>query len=157
MKTHWKQLVNPDYIGAYSLPEGKDMNVTIDKIVRELVTGTGGKKEECTVAYLKNQKPFILNKTNCKTIQKITGTPYIEEWSGVTITIYAAVTKLKGEDVECLRIREKMPEKEELTPKSKRWSGAVQSVKQGTVNISQIEANFKISVEHLNQLKNEAV
>ncbi len=63
-KTHWKKLENPDYIGAYSLENGKDLIVTIDSVKRELVTGQGGKKEECTIAYLKGQKPFILNRTN---------------------------------------------------------------------------------------------
>ena len=147
MNTHWKQLVNPDYIGAYSLPSGKDMNITIEKVVRELVTGTAGKKEECTVAHLKNNKPFILNKTNCKSITKIANTPYIEDWAGLTITIYAAVTKLKGEDVECLRIREKAPEKEELTQKHPKWAGALRAIKDGSVTIEQIKANYKLSKE----------
>lgn len=147
MKTHWKQLVNPDYIGAYSLPSGKDMNITIEKVVRELVTGMAGKKEECTVAHLKGNKPFILNKTNCKSITKIANTPYIEDWAGLTITIYAAVTKLKGEDVECLRIREKAPEKEDLTPKHQKWVGALKAIKDGSVTIEQIKANYKVSKE----------
>ena len=50
MKTHWKRLENPNYIGAYSLDEGENRDVKITKVIRELVTGTGGKKEECTVA-----------------------------------------------------------------------------------------------------------
>lgn len=108
-KTHWKRLINLDYIGAYSLEDGKDMNVTIDKVVRELVTGNGGKKEECTVAYLIGNKPFIINRTNGKMIQKIVGSPFIEDWAGKTITVYATTTKVAGEEVECLRIRPVLP------------------------------------------------
>lgn len=108
-KTHWKRLINPDYIGAYSLEDGKDMNITIEKVVREMVTGTGGKKEECTVAHLRNQKPFIINRTNGKMIQKIIGSPFIEDWAGKTITVYATLTKVAGEDVECLRVRPVLP------------------------------------------------
>lgn len=110
-KTHWKKLVNPDYIGVYSLDEGKDMVVTILSVAREMVTSTNGKKEECTVAKLKGQKPMILNRTNCKTIQKLYGTPYIEEWANKTIQLFAATTKLAGDDVECLRIRPTVPNK----------------------------------------------
>lgn len=110
-KTHWKKLVNPDYIGVYSLEEGKDMIVTIISVAREMVTSTNGKKEECTVAKLKGQKPMILNRTNCKTIQKLYGTPYIEEWANKTIQLFAATTKLAGDDVECLRIRPTVPNK----------------------------------------------
>lgn len=151
MKTHWKQLVNPDYIGAYSLPDGKDMNITIEKVVRELVTGTAGKKEECTVAYLKDNKPFILNRTNCKTIQAVTGTPYIEEWAGVTLTIFAAVTKLKGEEVECLRIRPTKV-KEELTPTHKKWDGAKKALADKSVTIDAIKKIYNISIDNEKQL-----
>jgi len=56
MKTHWRQLVNPDYLGSYSLPEGNDITVKITKVVREMVTSVGGKQEECTVAYLERQR-----------------------------------------------------------------------------------------------------
>ena len=89
-QTHWKKLINPDYIGAYALDPGKDLTVQISQVRREMVTGADGKKEECTVAYLKDQKPMILNVTNCKTIEKLYG-PYIEDWAGKHITLYAAM------------------------------------------------------------------
>jgi hypothetical protein len=89
MSTHWKKLTNPEYLGAYSLDDGKDIVLTIKTIAREMVTGEAGKKEECTVArFLEPQKPMILNKTNCKTIEKIYKTPYIEEWQGKKIQIF---------------------------------------------------------------------
>lgn len=43
-KTHWKMLVNPDYIGAYMLEQGQDMVITLESVKREMVTGSGGKK-----------------------------------------------------------------------------------------------------------------
>lgn len=113
-KTHWKKLINVDYIGAYSLDDGKDMNITIESVGREMVKGTGGKKEECTVAKLVGQKPFILNRTNSKMLQKLTGSPFIEDWQGVTVTIYATTTAVAGETVECLRIRPTLPQVEKI-------------------------------------------
>ena len=44
-KTHWKSLINPDYLGAYSLSDSGDMTVTIDYVVSEEITGSQGKKE----------------------------------------------------------------------------------------------------------------
>ena len=108
-KTHWKQLHNPDYIGAYSLPDGKDIVVTIESVSKELVTSNGGKKEECTVAKLKGQKPMILNVTNCRTIANIYNSPYVEDWIGKSITLFVSTASLKGEQVECLRIRPNKP------------------------------------------------
>jgi len=150
MKTHWKRLINPDYIGVYSLDEGKDKVVTIEKVIRDMVTSIGGKKEECTIAILKGEKPFILNSTNSKMIQKLYGTPYIEDWAGAKITLYASITKLKGEDVECLRIRPKIPNKKlpELTPTHKKWNGAIKALKDGSVTIDKIKESFTISEEN---------
>jgi hypothetical protein len=146
--THWKKLTNPDYIGAYSLEDGKDLTVTIVEVKREMVTGTGGKKEECTVAYLKGQKPMILNRTNCKTITAIYKTPFIEQWKGKSITLFVSTTKLKGEDVECLRIRNTAPSLPELTPTSPKWKGAIDALRNSTVKIEQIEKQYIVSKEN---------
>lgn len=154
MKTHWKKLENPDYIGAYSLDEGKDKTVTIEKVVREMVMGSGGKKEECTIAHLKGEKPFILNRTNMKMIQKLYNTPYIEEWSGKKITLYVAKIKAFGEDnVECLRIRQKQPEMPEFTPNHPKWNNAIQSLKSGDIVIEDIERNYKLTPQNKKALQ----
>lgn len=106
-KTHWKQLVNMDYLGAYALPDGNDLTLTISKVVKELVTGASGRKEQCMVMYFKepNYKPMILNRTNSKSIQALTGSPYVEDWVGQKITLFASTTRFGGDVVECLRIR----------------------------------------------------
>jgi hypothetical protein len=106
-KTHWKRLINPDYIGAYMVQE--DTTVKIESVTRQLVKGEGGKSEECTVANLQGTKPFILNRTNSKMITKLYGSPYIEDWVGKLITLYPTTTKVAGETVECLRIRPSVP------------------------------------------------
>ena len=41
-QTHWKKLINPDYIGAYALDPGKDLTVQISQVHREMVTGADG-------------------------------------------------------------------------------------------------------------------
>lgn len=148
-QTHWKKLENPDYIGAYSLEAGKDLTVTIEKVERQLITGTGGKKEECTVAILKGQKPMILNRTNMKTIQKLYDTPYIEQWAGKKITLYVAKTKAFGEDnVECLRIRiDKLAALPELKQTdSANFNKIVKALKDG-YDIEAIRTKWSISKE----------
>ncbi len=110
-KTHWKQLVNLDYIGAYSL-QGQDLTVEIVKVEVKRVKGENGKEEDCTVASLKGQKPFIVNRTNAKIITKIHSSPYIQDWEGKKITLYPTTTKVAGETVECLRVRPIAPKQE---------------------------------------------
>ncbi len=116
-KTHWKSLTNPNYLGGYSIPEGKDIVVTIDYVRREEVVGAQGKKEFEVVAHLKDGVlPFILNKTNMKTIQKLYGSPYIEDWGGRAIQIYFDSTvKFGRETVGGLRIRPLVPKQEKIS------------------------------------------
>ena len=114
-ETHWKKLINPDYLGAYSLDPGKDMVLTIRQVKKEMVTGADGKKEECIVCYWQEeQKPMILNVTNCKMIAKLLKTPYIERWAGHRIQIGAEVVSAFGEKVEALRVRKTLPEEAKI-------------------------------------------
>lgn len=124
-KTHWRTLVNQLYIGAYSLKPKEERVVKIISIAKEIVKGEGGKSEPCTVAQLENEKPFILNRTNQKTITAIYKSPYIEDWVGKYITIYATTTKVAGETVECLRIKNIIP----TTPNTSDYSKQIQMVK----------------------------
>lgn len=145
-KTHWKKLVNPDYIGAYSLNPGEDLTVTIRAVGRQMVAQAGGKKEECTVAQLVGQKPFILNATNSKSIAKLYG-PYVEDWAGKQITLYASMTQLKGEPVECLRIRDvvRKPAKQPLS--ADRFAKAIASVKAGSYKKDTLLNDFALTEE----------
>lgn len=144
-KTHWKQLINPDYIGAYALPEGEDLTVTIDYVQNEVVTGSGGKKEECMVAHLVGQKPLILNVTNSKSIHKLYG-PFIEDWRGKQVTLYASTTKLAGDIVECLRIR---PQVAKVDNRQKindaRLEKAIASIKAGEFTLEKLRAGFLLT------------
>lgn len=147
-KTHWKALTNPDYIGAYSLDEGKDLTVEVISVSREMVKDPNGKPHECTVAKLKDQKPLILNVTNCKMIAKNHETPFIEEWAGKQITLYVTKVRAFGEMVEALRIREVKSKLPELTPKSEGWDKAKQAILSGSYNIDQIKAKYSLTPEN---------
>lgn len=158
-KTHWKKLHNPDYLGAWSLDPGMDMILTIDSVKKEPVTGADGKKEDCTVARFKEDvKPMILNATNSKIIEKIYGTPYIEDWKGKPIQIYAAKIRAFGEEMDALRIRPQAPktERPELTPDNPRWGGAVKSLSEGKTSMEGILKHFELSAQNQKKLQSEA-
>lgn len=109
--THWKKLTNPLYLGAYSIEGGRDLILTISNVREESVMGTDGKKEDCIVAYFSDaDKPMILNSTNCKMIQKLAGTPYIEKWVGLKIQVGVEKVKAFGDVVEALRVRKFPPQ-----------------------------------------------
>lgn len=150
--THWKKLNNPDYLGAYSLQPGEEPIYTIKDVRLEMVTGTDGKKEECTVAHFKEKvKPMILNSTNCKTIAKLYDTPYIEHWANKQIQIYATKVKAFGEEMEALRIRPKAPVKSKpvLDQSYKGWANAYEAVKNGETTIDFLQEKYTIPPECL--------
>jgi len=147
MKTHWRKLDDPNYLGAYSLQDGenRELTVTIEKvIVEEIRTEKGG--ERCKVAYLKDEKPVILNVTNCKIITKMFGTPYIDDWIGKKITLYVSVIKVNNEKMDCLRVRLiKSNILPKLTPKHEKWEGAKIALSEGSITIEDIKMNYKLT------------
>lgn len=159
-KTHWKRTFNKDYLGAHDLDEGKDLVATIDHAEVREVKDTSGKASRCNVAVFKGSvKPMILNVTNCKKMQKFTGSKYLEDWKDVPITICVRVVNAFGEEVEALRIKDKQPslEKAELTPDHQRWSDAVNYLKGPNATIDNILKQFKVSEENQAKLMEEAV
>lgn len=133
-KTHWKSILNMDYIGSHTLIPGKDMILTIKEIKREMVKGQKGKSEECTVAhFVENVKPMILNRLNQKMITKVYKTPYIEDWKGKKIQLFSEQVEAFGEMVDALRIRPFEPKvgKPELLEGTPKFLEACKFVSEG--------------------------
>ena len=110
-KTHWRKMTNPNYMGAYSLDEGRDVVLTIAYVRQEDVIGSDGKKEECAVCHWKERdfRPMILNVTNLKAIAKVTGSPYIDDWVGHRIQIGTEQVRAFGTITDALRVRPEKP------------------------------------------------
>lgn len=147
--THWKKLTNPNYLGAYSMPtDGSTLTYTIKSVVREMVAGADGKKEECTVCHFKEAdvKPMILNKTNCKIIEKVLGTPHIERWANKRIEITVAKVKAFGDTVDALRVVPKAPEKPKLEIGTQTFQNALMYLKnEEGASIANIEKTYVVT------------
>lgn len=112
-KTHWKKILDSNYLGGQDLDDGKGghktVHLTISKATNDTITGENGRKDNAPVVHFSNfPKPMILNKTNSKVIEKLTGSPYIEDWVGLTIEVYYDPDVRFGKDkVGGVRIRPK--------------------------------------------------
>lgn len=109
---HWKNLASYDYLGSYSLEGVSSVILTIKDIRTEMVTAENGKKEQCIVVSFEEEqvgkvvvKPMVMNKTNCKTIEKIYGTGEVEKWIGLPIEVFATETRFGRDMVPCLRVK----------------------------------------------------
>lgn len=107
--TDYRTMFDKDFIGAWSLPDGKDVTVTISKVTGGTLTGVGGRKTRKPVLYMVGtDKGLALNATNSKTIAALYGN-HVEEWSGKRVTLFKSMTQFGSEQMECIRIRPKIP------------------------------------------------
>lgn len=151
-KTHWKKLAPSNYIGAWDLED--DTIVTIVSISQEKVKpNASAPEEECVVMKLKEfDKPMIVNKTNLKSIEKATGTAYVEDWIGKQITLFVKNVKAFGEMVNAIRIRQQAPQpKAKPTLSDDRFQTALEKIKSGEVDKSALNA-YQLSVTQKKQL-----
>lgn len=108
---HWKSLTNPDYLGAYAFQPDEVKIVTIKSVGQELVTGANGTKDECIVAHFEEPvKPLILNRTNCKTIQRLYHTGYVQEWTGKKLQLVVKKVQAFGDVVDAVRVAAEIPD-----------------------------------------------
>ena len=85
---------------------GEDVTVTIDRVEAEVV---GPDKAKRPVVYFTGQKKgMVLNKTNSRQIRTFYG-PDTSQWTGRRITIFPTETQFKGEIVDCIRVRARVP------------------------------------------------
>jgi hypothetical protein len=148
-QTHWKKVFNSDYLGSCDLEDGKDLKAIIKTVTVRKVKNTDGKEQERNVATFTDAKikPMILNVTNCKTIKKFAGSPYINDWTNIAVQIYIKDDiKAFGDVTEGLRIRETQPilSKPKLSIEMPAYSKVIEHLKKGGL-ISDIEKKYDIS------------
>lgn len=113
MKTHWKKVVaDPNFIGEADFQEGEEIVVTIASInQRETVKNAEGSSQKAVVHFAeRGVKPMILNVSRSKAIEKVTGSPYFEDWPGTRIQLYVEKgIKAFGDVVNAVRVRPRKP------------------------------------------------
>ncbi len=107
---HWKSMTERDYLFAFDL-NGKDVTLTIEKVVAGEIVGQKGKKNKKPMCFFKEgreKKPLALNATNCRVIARLYGND-TDAWLGKRVTLYPTQTEMGGETVECIRVRPVVP------------------------------------------------
>lgn len=155
-KTHWKKLTNPNYFGSWDI-DGDSIEVEITSVAQDIVVSSTGEKEECIIAQLKNHKPLILNKTNCKTIAKIFESNYIEDWTNKKIVLVIEKVRAFGSVVDAVRVKpiKVVSSKPILTSGSSKWPDAIAAVKSGKCDIALITKKFQINDADIALLRKE--
>jgi len=153
--THYRKVFKSDHLGSADLEEmiedGKSLILTIVHVKQEIQTKVAGKKGDFNIAYFKEIgiKPLVLNSTNCKTLKKLSGSPFVNKWTNLRIELFIDKSvKMKGEVVGGVRIKPQLPGKPELSPTATGWDGAITALKAGTVTMNQIKGKYSITKEN---------
>ena len=144
-KTHFRKAFNSPYLSSADIV-GESV-LTISHVMLE-IDKTNKSKELFNTAYFVEKeirkgevlKPMILNAGNSKVMKDITGTPFIDDWKGVKVTVYVDPSaKYMGEVVGGLRLKKIRP-RQEVTPGSQNWENAKNAYKR--------DANFEAILKH---------
>ena len=115
---HFKLLHPSRFLGSQDL-NGKEVALTIRRVIVEDLPVSGGKTERKPIVYFvetkakaerdnTEEKTLVLNRTNAKVIAKMYG-PEVNDWTGKRVTFYSTMVNAFGEEVEALRIRPTPP------------------------------------------------
>jgi hypothetical protein len=157
-KTHYRKAFDSPYLASADIVEPTVLTI---KCVRLEPDRTKKTKDKFNTAYFVEReirpgeplKPMILNATNSKTMKALTGTPFIDDWNDVRVTVYVDHNvKFAKDIVEGLRISPQAPTRKVLTPDMKKaWENAKAAYKRDG-NLDAVLARADMSEEHEKQL-----
>lgn len=163
-KIHYRKAFNSPYLSSADIVEPTILRV---KHVRLEPDKTKKTKDSFNTAYFVEKeirpgeelKPMILNATNSRTMRTLAGSPFIDDWNDILITVYVDANVRFGRDtVEGLRVSSEAPriQKKELTPDNKAmWDRAIAAFKRDG-NFSLVEKHVTISDENKKLIKEAA-
>ena len=154
IESHWRRVMNTEYLNG---DEIKEEIVTIEKWEnRNFYSPKSKKKEDHVVLFFKEiDKPMILTNRKAKTISSVLKTPFMEEWSGKTITIFPREEKHFGEIFKVINIKRGERVLPKLTPSHARWGFAVEKIASGETTMQAVRKSFEVSASVEKQLMNE--
>lgn len=160
-KTHFRKAFDSPYLSSADIVEPTVLTIARVSLDADRTKKT---KDVFNTAYFAERelrpgeklKPMILNATNSKTLKALTGSPFIEDWQQVKVTIYVDHNVKFGKEVmEGLRISPISPAVPTLTPENaKGWNNA-KAAYQRDGNLDAVLARVEMSEAHQRQLMQE--
>jgi hypothetical protein len=163
-KTHYRKAFKSPYLSSEEVVT--PVVLTIKEVRYE--DNKAGRKEQHCVAYFaeteirpgERLKPMILNVGNCKIIRAFADdSPFIEDWAGIKIRVYADKSVKFGKDVVGgLRIDPSPPKTERLKvePGTELWERAKTAFERDK-NLDAVKLHADITPEHEAQLIKEVM
>jgi hypothetical protein len=162
-KTHYRKAFDSPYLSSADITGPTILTI---RCVRLEPDHTKKTKDQFNTAYFAEKelrpgetlKPMILNATNSRTLKKLAGSPFIDDWNNIPVTIYVDNAVKFGRDtVEGLRIKPEAAkvQKPELLPGTPQWSNAIAAYKRDG-NLEKVKVRVSISEQNEMDLIAEA-
>ena len=115
LKGDFRKFMDKSFLGAWDVPDGSDLVLTIDHVAKDDVQNEKGHDRKMALHFKEDDyKPMICNTTNAKAISKAYGSTKVEDWENKKIALYKATIQAFGSTTECLRIRDYPPKADEI-------------------------------------------
>lgn len=160
-KTHYRKAFDTPYLSSADIIEPTVLTISRAALESDK---TKKSKDVFNTAYFEEReirpgeklKPMILNATNSKMLKSITGSPFLEDWVGVKVTVFVDKNVRFGkESVEGLRLAPARITKPSLTPdKAQAWNNAKAAYMRDG-NLEAVMQRMDISESHRQQLIRE--
>ena len=154
-KTHYKNPKKQHFMGTYSFPNMKDLILTIKAVVKEDVAMPAtGEVEERNVCYFTESseliKPLIIKDYNRETLEEMSGSPWLEDWAGLTVQIGIGKSKkTKNKYVPIIRAwKPKKDEKPRIDTDSLTWENIILGIKNG-YKLEQVQQKYTLNKEQI--------
>lgn len=115
LKGDFRKFMDKSFLGAWDVPDGKDLVLTIDYVAVDEVQNQQGKEKKMTLHFReRDYKPMVCNITNATMIGDIYHSKKVEDWEGKKIALYVAQVNGFGKLTDALRIRPYIPKSDEI-------------------------------------------
>lgn len=109
---HFREFIDPNFLCNLDFMDDRgnyiSKVVTIKSVTKEEIHNGKGGKETVATVNTDETKPFVLSKTNMKTIVRLTRKPNTDDWTGDRIELYIAEgIKAFGNLHDVIRVRNK--------------------------------------------------
>jgi hypothetical protein len=161
-KTHYRKAFNSPYLSSADIVEPTVL--TISKVKLE-IDKTKKTKDYFNTAYFAEKeirpgeqlKPMILNATNSKTMKTLTGSPFIEDWIEISVTVFVDNNvRFGNQTMDGLRISPRKPDIKFLEPSmTHAWDNAKKAYLRDN-SLDAVLSRIKITPENQERLIREA-
>jgi hypothetical protein len=153
MKTHWRQLVDNEYLGSWDFDENEIKTFTIKSVNAKKVVNIQGSPTKFIIDFMEDKRPMIANVTNMKTIGKVLGTDDHTKWSGNAISLKVEKVEAFREVTDAIRVVKQKPAPIKKPIKPEDWDKALKAVEKGSVRAQELLDSRDLTPEQIEILK----